>query len=160
VARPAVAPPTADYRLDRPPSISAAQIDAVLVAYHSPAAGTGALFYDLGVHYGIDPAFALAFYIIESQAGTRGVARFTQAIGNIRTTPGYQDYEGYRSYASYEQGIADWYTLIKGLYIEQWGLRTPDAILPRYAPWGDHNNPVAYAAGVKRLVASWQASPE
>jgi hypothetical protein len=154
-ARPAIAPPTADHRLDHPPSISADQIDRVLAAYHSPATGTGAIFYDLGVRYGIDPAYALAFYIVESQAGTRGVARFTHAIGNIRTTPGYQDYEGYRSYATYAEGIEDWFKLIKELYIGTWGLATPNTILPRYAPWGDNNNPITYAATVSSLVDSW-----
>ncbi len=113
-------------------------------------------FYDLGVKYGIDPAYALAFYIHESAAGTKGVARFTHSIGNIRTTPGYKDYEGYRSYDSYEQGIEDWYKLIKELYVEGWGLRTPTAIIQRYAPWGDNNNPDIYAANVMQLVDSWQ----
>jgi len=154
--RPRIAAPTADHRLDRPPSISAAGIDRVLAQYGSPAAGSGALFYDLGVQYGIDPAYALAFYIQESSAGTRGVARFTHGIGNIRVTPGYAGYEGYRSYASYAAGIADWYKLIKELYIGEWGLTTPSAITPRYAPWGDNNNPDVYAATVKALVDSWQ----
>jgi hypothetical protein len=155
--RPAIAPPSTDHRLDRPPSISASQIDQVLAAYHSPATGTGAVFYDLGLRYGVDPAYALAFYIVESQAGTRGVAGVTHAIGNIRTTPGYQDYEGYRSYATYVEGIEDWFKLIKELYIGTWGLTTPNTILPRYAPWGDNNNPVTYAATVTALVDSWSA---
>ena len=150
--RPRIAGPTADHRLDRPPSVSAAGIDRVLAEYGSPAAGSGALFYDWGLHYGIDPAYALAFYIQESQAGTQGVARFTHSIGNIRVTPGYASYEGYRSYDSYAAGIADWYGLIRTLYLEGWGLTTPAAITVRYAPWGDGNNPVQYAATVCRLV--------
>jgi hypothetical protein len=35
-------------------------------------------------------------------------------------------------------------------------LRTPDDILLRYAPWGDNNNPVQYAASVRQLVDAWQ----
>jgi len=35
------------------------------------------------VRSGIDPAWALAFFVVESQAGTRGVARITRGIGNI-----------------------------------------------------------------------------
>jgi hypothetical protein len=154
--RPAVAHHTPDYNLIAPPSISAAAIDAVLASFSSPAVGTGAAFYDLGVKYGIDPAFALAFYIHESAAGTKGVARFTHGIGNIRTTLGYKDYEGYRSYDTYEQGIEDWYKLIKELYVDGWGLRTPNAIIQRYAPWGDNNNPDIYAANVMQMVDSWQ----
>jgi len=154
--RPAIAPPHADHRLTAPPSVSAEQIDAILAGYGSPAVGQGAALYDLGVQAGIDPAYALAFYIKESSAGTRGIARFTHSIGNIRVTPGYQSYEGYRSYDSYVAGIEDWYKLIKNLYIEGWGLTTPGPILARYAPWGDENNPDGYAATVKALVDSWQ----
>jgi hypothetical protein len=154
--RPAQAPRKADYNLQAPPSVSAATIDQVLDSYHSPAAGSGAVFYDLGVQYGIDPAYALAFYIHESAAGTKGVARFTHGIGNIRVTPGYKDYEGYRSYDTFAAGIEDWYKLIKELYIGGWDLQTPTAIIARYAPWGDNNNPDIYAATVMSLVDSWQ----
>src|SRR5438105_15059677 len=38
-----------------PPSISAAFIDRVLAAYHSPAAGLGQALYDAGVRTGIHP---------------------------------------------------------------------------------------------------------
>ena len=107
-----------------PPSISAAQIDAVLAEYNSPAAGLGTTFYDLGLKYGIDPAYPLAFFIVESQASTRGGARVTRSIGNIRCTPGYRCVEGNRAYDSWEQGITDWYKLIRELYIISWGLRT------------------------------------
>lgn len=156
VDRPALTHHTPDYNVAAPPSVSAALIERVLTEYKSPAQGTGAAFYDLGLKYGIDPAYALAFYIHESAAGTKGVARFTKSIGNIRTTPGYKDYEGYRSYGSYEDGIEDWYKLIHDLYINDWGLRTPDKILERYAPWTDNNNPVTYAVHVEQLVDGWQ----
>ncbi|HMA35704.1 MAG TPA: glucosaminidase domain-containing protein [Chloroflexia bacterium] len=153
--RPAVAPPTADHRLDRPPSISAARIDAVLAEYGSPAAGLGTTFYDLGLRYGIDPAYPLAFFIVESQAGTQGVARTTHSIGNIRCTPGYRCLDGYQAYSSWAAGVEDWYELIRELYMDQWRLLTPDMILPRYAPWGDNNDPVKYTASVNQLVDEW-----
>ena len=141
----------------RAPSLPAALIDRILAEYASPAAGQGQVFYDMGVRYGIDPAYALAFYVFESHCGTRGVARFTHGIGNIRTTPGYRDYEGYRSYDSYAAGIEDWFKLIKDLYVDGWGLRTVAAIVPRYAPAGDNNDPSTYIAGVETLVAEWRA---
>jgi len=127
----------------------------VLAAYGSPAVGLGPVFYDQGVAAGIDPAYLLAFFVVESQAGTRGVARVTRSIGNIRCTPGYACMEGYRAYASWAAGSADWYTLIRTLYLDTWNLRTPAAILPRYAPAGDGNDPVAYAARVTELVDGW-----
>ena len=153
----AVAPPRADHRLTAPPSVSAAQIDAILAGYGSPAVGQGATLYDLGVQVGIDPAYALAFWVVESRAGTRGVARSTRSLGNIRCTRDWpRCVDGYRAYDSYAAGMTDWYNLIRTLYIEQWGLRTPATILPRYAPWGDSNDPAVYAATVKALVAGWQ----
>jgi len=139
-----------------PPSISVNQIEVVLKKYGSPAAGKGQTLYDLGIKYGIDPAYALAFFVHESGCGTKGVARFTKSLGNIRTTPGYTDYEGYRSYPTWESGMEDWYKLIANLYIGEWGLRTVDAIIPVYAPWGDSNNPPSYIASVKGMVNSWQ----
>jgi hypothetical protein len=150
-----VAPPSADHRLDRPPSISAAQIEAILADYGSPAAGLGSGLYDLGVQYGIDPAYALGFFVIESAAGTRGVARRTHSLGNIRCTPGDACQAGYRAYPTWEAGAADWYMLIRTLYLDTWHLRTPAAILPRYAPPADGNDPAAYAASVTALVDGW-----
>lgn len=48
-----------------PPTVTAAFIDRVLIAYGSPAAGTGQALYDEGVATGIDPVFALAFFLHE-----------------------------------------------------------------------------------------------
>src|SRR6185369_11295150 len=107
--------------------------------YGSPAQGQGAVFYQMGLKYGLDPAYALAFYVHESHCGTRGVARFTHGIGNIRWTPGFADYEGYRSYPDFAGGIEDWFKLIRELYIGAWELDTVAQIVPRYAPYGDNN---------------------
>src|SRR5919202_1805700 len=120
-----------------PPTISVAQIERVLAQYGSPAAGLGQKLYDLGVKYGINPAFALAFFVHESGCGTKGVARFTKSLGNIRWTPGFDSYEGYRNYSSWEAGMEDWYGLIRDQYVQQWGLSTVDAIIPVYAPSAD-----------------------
>jgi hypothetical protein len=157
--RPAIAPPTADHRLDRPPSISAAQIDAILAAYHSPAAGLGPMLYDLGVQYAIDPAYLVAFFVLESAGGTRGIARTTHSVGNIRCTPGYACVAGYRAYASWAAGARDWFVLLRTLYLDTWNLRTPAAILPRYAPPGDGNDPAAYAASVTQLAGPAEGAP-
>lgn len=153
------AAPAADpYSVVGPPTLTAAQIDTILAGYGSPAAGQGATFVALGRQYGLDPAIALGFYAQESHCGTRGVARTTHGIGNIRTTPGYQDYQGYRSYDSYAAGIEDWFKLIRQLYVDGWGLTTVAAIVPRYAPAGDGNDPATYIANVQTLVAGWRAA--
>jgi hypothetical protein len=138
------------------PSVTAAKIREVLQSYNSPAAGASEAMYRLGIEYGIDPAFCLAFFIHESTAGTQGVARFTRSVGNIRTTPGYEDYQGFRKYATWEEGIEDWYILIRDLYIGEWGLVTVDEIIPVYAPTSDGNNVEGYVSTVKRLVTSWR----
>ena len=138
------------------PSVDVAKIRAVLQSYNSPAVGAAEAMYTLGLEYGIDPAFCLAFFINESTAGTAGVARTTLSVGNIRTTPGYENFQGYRKYASWEQGIEDWYRLIRDLYIADWDLTTVDEIIPVYAPDSDGNNPDHYVATVKKLVSGWR----
>ena len=153
---PPPAPQPNAYSLLGPPSLSVQQIEVVLRQYGSPAVGLGQKLFDLGVKYGIDPAYALAFFVHESGCGTKGVARFSKSIGNIRWTEGYDNYEGYRSYPDWESGMEDWYKLITDLYIAGWGLRTVDAIIPVYAPWGDNNHPPTYIASVKAMVDSWR----
>jgi len=149
-------PPARRYELLGAPTLSLAQIETVLQQYGSPAVGHGQGLYDLGLRYGINPAYALAFFVHESGCGTRGVARFTHSVGNIRWTAGYDNYEGYRSYPTWEAGIEDWYALITDLYIDGWNLKTVDEIIPVYAPYGDNNNPPGYIASVKSLVDSWR----
>lgn len=155
-AQAGVASAASAYALEGPPTMSVRQIEAVLAQYGSPAAGSGQKLYDLGLKYGINPAFALAFFVHESGGGTKGVARFTKSLGNIRWTAGFDNYEGYRSYPTWEAGMEDWYVLIKNLYIQGWGLRTVDAIIPTYAPSADRNDPATYIASVKQMVDSWR----
>lgn len=142
------------------PSVTPQQIDQILNHYHSPATGVGQAMYDLGVKYGIDPAYALAFFIHESSAGTNGVATVTKSIGNIRATAGYASYEGFRKYPTWEAGIEDWFKLIKDLYVNGWHLTTLQMIIPRYAPSADHNDPLAYINNVHNLVASWRSNKQ
>jgi hypothetical protein len=152
---------TGPYSVLGKPTISADFINRVLAAYHSPAAGQGQALYALGVKYGIDPAFALAFFMHESTFGTRGEARVTLSLGNLRCIPDHpcvdQDRGGYASFASWQDGFQAWYELIRNLYVAQWGLTTVDQIIPRYAPTADHNNEAAYIAAVKHAIDTWRA---
>jgi hypothetical protein len=154
--------PTPDIRplgpgyVQGPPSVDVAHIRRVLQAYNSPAVDEAQAFYDLGVARGIDPAWCLAFFIMESGAGTQGVARTTYSIGNIRALPGQPSFEGYRRYTSWREGIGDWYRLIDEVYIRDRGETTIDTIVPVYAPSHDQNDPDAYIRTVKRLVARWR----
>jgi hypothetical protein len=148
---------TSDSVVGRP-TITVMQIRNVLAQYHSPATLYAQQLYDLGVQYGIDPAYALAFFVHESACGTTGVAQTTLSLGNIKWTPGWpQEYEGFRQYTSWPQGFADWYALIRNLYVAQWKLDTVPSIIPVYAPAADNNDVQAYIDDVQSLVASWRA---
>lgn len=143
------------------PTISASLINQVLASYNSPAAGKGQTLYDLGVKYGIDPVFALAFFMHESLFGTTGEARATLSLGNSRCIPTRpcidQNRGGYAQMYSWEDGFDQFYKLIRNLYVAQWGLVTVDQIIPTYAPNSDGNNEKEYIATLKYEIDSWRA---
>ena len=142
------------------PSVSAAFINRVLSAYHSPAAGLGQALYDDGVSTGIDPVYALAFFMHESSFGTTGEARKTFALGNERCIPDRPcvdlDRGGYAQMQSWEDGCSHWYMLILSLYIKQWHRVTIEQIVPKYAPGSDGNNEAAYVAAIEHAVDTWR----
>ncbi len=146
-----------------PPSVSPALIDAVLAEYNSPAAGKGDVIHDLGVQYGIDPAFLLAFFIHESSAGTnshwaglKADGTTTHNVGNIVCTTGWRCYGRFRDYATWDEGIEDWYKLIHDLYVGEWDRTTLEEIIPKYAPASDNNDEARYIAQVRTLVEGWR----
>jgi hypothetical protein len=143
------------------PTISAAFINEVLAAYNSPAAGQGQAMYNLGVKYGIDPVYALAFFMHESLFGTTGEARVTFSLGNLRCIPTRpcidQDRGGYAQMYSWQDGFEQWYKLIRNLYVAQWGRVTVDQIIPKYAPNSDGNNEAEYIATLKYEISTWRA---
>lgn len=155
--------PVGDYHLRGSPSLAAQDIDNILASYGSPAAGTGQTWVDLGRAYHIDPAYALAFFIHESTAGThpnwaglKPDGTTTHNIGNI-ICAGYQRCHGrFRDYASWEAGIEDWFRLIDEEYIKGRGTETVDEIIPIYAP-SFENDVDAYVAVIKRMVDSWRS---
>lgn len=118
------------YLITGRPTITAAFINRVLASSHSPAAGLGGPMYDLGVKYGIDPVYALAFFWHESNFGTTGEARKTRSLGNERCFPDRSCIDrqigGYAQMQSWVDGFAQWYLLIRTLYINQWHLETVD----------------------------------
>jgi hypothetical protein len=140
-----------------PPTLSADFLNKVLTAYHSPSAGKGEALYDDGVRFHIDPAFALAFFLHESDFGTRGEARFSKSLGNLRCLPTYPCMDGYAWFPSWEEGFHAWYALIAGdLYVGA-HLTTVEQIVPRYAPAGDNNDEQAYCQTVDSAVKAWRA---
>ncbi len=148
-----------------PPTITAAFIDRVLSAYGSPAAGTGQALYDDGVASGIDPVYALAFFLHEDSFGKTGIGAATHSLGNTRCSPGYACQYGFRSYATWEAGYQDWYHLILNGYVKGQVTNaivghpctTIAQIIPVYAPSSDGNNEAAYIAAVLHAVATWRS---
>ncbi|MBX0327794.1 glucosaminidase domain-containing protein [Oscillochloris sp. ZM17-4] len=153
-----------DYALQGAPSITAQQIDAILASYGSPAAGTGAAWYNLGLKYGIDPAYAVAFFIHESSAGTNAAwaglkpgGASTHNVGNIICAGYATCYGRFRDYGSWDEGIEDWYRLIDVEYIKGRGTQTVKDIIPIYAP-SFENDVQAYINSVTNMVDGWRAN--
>src|SRR5690348_16651301 len=86
------------------PSLTGDQINSILCKAESPACGTGNDLYQLGVQYGINSAYALAFFWHESNYGLKGRAVVNHSLGNIRCTAGYRCNGGYRFYPSWQAG--------------------------------------------------------
>ena len=128
-----------DLALACPAQLSAAEIDAILAAYGSPAVGTGAAW--ISEARGINPEIGLAFFVHESSAATApGWAGWkpdgssTHNVGNI-ICAGYPTcYGRFRDYPDWQAGIADWYRLIAVEYRDGRGHTTVDDVIPVYAP--------------------------
>lgn len=152
------------YTVTGAPTISAEFMDRVLSAYGSPAAGTGQALYDLGVHYGIDPVYALAFFLHEDSFGKTGWGAINHSLGNSRCYGWSVCRGGYRTYATWVDGYQDWYNLILNGYVHgQVTLHivghvctTISQIVPVYAPSSDHNNVMGYIAAVEHAVDTWR----
>jgi hypothetical protein len=151
-----------DHTLLGAPSITPHQIDAVLAFYNSPAQGMGRAFYDAGVRHGIDPAYALAFFVHESGAGSnpewaghKGDGTTTHNVGNIICAGYATCYGRFRDYASWQDGIDDWYRLIADEYVAARGLNSVETIVPIYAP-ASENDVAGYVRAVELLVDKWR----
>lgn len=160
-SQPVIIPPGESSILGAP-TITAAQIDAILQANNSPAVGTGDIWVEAGLQYGIDPAYGLAFFMHESSFGTNpawaGIkpdGTTTHNVGNI-ICAGYRTCFGrFRDYPDWRTGIYDWYRLIAVEYIQWRGLATVEGILPVYAPAFENDVP-RYVNVIKYAVAEWR----
>lgn len=157
-------PDAADgYSILGKPTVTVAFINHILTHYHSPAAGKGQVFYDEGVKYGIDPVYALAFFMRDSILGNVGLARATHSLGPLPTsatateaTCACQDVHGYRSYATWDASIADWFRYMHDTYVKQLGLTTVSQIVSLYVPM---HSSLAIQLAVKEIegrVDTWR----
>ncbi len=151
------------------PSLSAARIDQILAAYHSPATGLGRYIYDRGLHYGIDPVHVLAIFLHESQVGTAGEARKTMSPGNERCIADRpcvdQSLGGYAQMQSWADGFEHLYSLLFYGYIKGQVTiplvghvcTTIEQIVPVFAPSSDGNDVQVYINAWIRVVDGWRA---
>jgi hypothetical protein len=166
------------YTVAGKPTLTASFMNQVLAAYNSPAQGKGQALYDLGVQNGINPAFALAFFLHESTLGTKGEASMTLSLGNLRciqntacvNTAGQTCQQGescYAAFPTWEAGFKAWYSLILNGYI-QGGINqtigknacpcvTIAQIIPVYAPASDNNDEQAYIDSLKHSLDVWHS---
>ena len=136
-----VSVPAGEHSVVGAPSITADDVDAVSGAVRLAGPGTGKIWIELGKKYGIDPAYALAFFIHELSAGTnprwdgmKPDGSTTYNIGNI-SCAGYPRCLGrWRDYGSWDEGIEDWYRVIHDEYVQGRGIQTVEQIMPIYAP--------------------------
>lgn len=157
-----------DYTLQGPPTVSASFIEQVLANAGSPAAGTGQALYSLGVQYGIDPVYALAFFAHESTFGTSGEAPLTRSLGNERCIADRPcNARGFAVFTSWVDGFDHWYSLMLHGYIQSQinqsvGRKvcpclTVEQIVPVYAPDSDGNDVAGYIAAIEQDVMQLRA---
>lgn len=151
-----------DLALACPAQLSAAELDAILAAYGSPAVSTGAAWIAQGREWGINPEIAVAFFVHESSAATApGWAGWkpdgssTHNVGNIICAGYATCYGRFRDYPDWQAGIADWYRLIAQEYRDGRGHRTVDDVIPVYAP-SFENDVSGYIGAVRGLVSEWR----
>ena len=142
------------------PSLAAGVVDSILAAYGSPLHGHGAGLVALSNRYGLDDAVALGFFVMESRAGTEGEAVVTRSFGNLRPMPDAAMRDGYRSYGSWLESAAEWFSVIRSLYLDRLKLGTVEEVVPIYAPASDSNDPGTMTAGIRQLVSCWRGTPE
>ncbi len=149
--------PSGSYSVLGQPTLSVDFMNQVLQTYHSPAAGKAQTLFDLGTKYGIDPAFALAFFMHESSFGTQGEATESLSLGNLRCIPNFRCLHNFAQFDTWEDGFKAWFELIRNLYVAKWNLTTVDKIIPVYAPAADNNDEAAYINALKHALDTWRA---
>lgn len=151
--------PPGMHGVQGPPTVDAALIERVLQKYNSPAfAAGGQIWIDLGKRYGIDPVYALAFFIRESGGGTdpgwaghKSDGGTTHNIGNIICARYKRCYGKFRDYDTWEEGIEGWFKLIHDEYIPH-GRNSVESILAIYV----EGDPTSYINDVLGFVDAWR----
>jgi hypothetical protein len=139
------------------PTITVVEVERVLESVNSPILPYAGDVYAYGIQYGIDPVFALAFWMKESREASDG------SVAAVDHNPGYTEGLGsdnrcgrWACWATWPEGIAGWYHYMRVFFIDGLGITTVESILPIYAP-STENNTTGYIAFVLQKVADWRA---
>ena len=89
-------------------------------------------------------------------AGIKPDGSTTHNVGNIICAGYATCYNRFRDYASWDEGIADWYKLISDEYISGRGAASVEQIIPIYAPSSDNNDVPGYINVVVSMVEGWR----
>jgi hypothetical protein len=151
---------TAPLQVAGKPSLDVTRVNDILDAYNSPLKGQGKAIIALSTRYKVDDAIALAFFVMESRAGTQGEAVVTRSFGNLRPMPNAPAVDGYRQYDSWLEGATEWFQVMRALYLDTMKLDTVEEIVPVYAPATDNNQPPVMIAGIHQLVTCWRGNAD
>ncbi len=146
-----------DNLLARSPSISIVEVGRVLERVGSPILPYAGDVYAYGLQYGIDPVFALAFWMKESGIASDGSAAATYHNPGWTQGLATDPHCGrWACWPTWPEGIAGWFRYMRVFFIDR-GIDTVEAILPIYAPSSDGNNTSGYITFVLHWVAVWRA---
>lgn len=152
--------PADGYPLQGRPTVTVAFIASLLSQYQSPLVGDAELIYESGKNSGLDPVYALAFFLHDSTFGTVGLARVTHSPGLLHAPVSAdcrcRSLGGYRSYKSWEDGIRDWFRYVHDHYVDQQGLATVGQLVPVYAQSHDPLVVKTFIQMVERQVTLWR----
>jgi hypothetical protein len=95
-----------------PSRITSERFTAILEMAQSPLAPEASEVYRILVSYGIDPAWALAYWQDLNDYGKRGNAGLTRNVGHVPSTRGdghgYYFYAGLVAYRTWIDGVLEW----------------------------------------------------
>lgn len=154
---------TDTFNIRHKSSITGDQFDNILRDYGSPAIGVGTHVVAYGNEKNVDAAYALYMFIRESTAGTNKEWAGIKPGGDTTHNPGniicagYSScYNGFRDYATWEEGFDGLIDLLVS-YNEDNDIQTMREAIARWAPASDGNDPVGYADSLEENVRKWRA---
>ena len=139
----------ADLSYTGAPTIPAGTVDQILARAGSPMVGVGTVVEQAAQKNGIDDAFALAVWMVETSDGAAGVGYTALNPGGVRSSSGYPvGPGGYTLYASYADGVRDWFNVVKTRYADR-GLTS---IYELCGPYVGTSSAYSWAAKVTNLM--------